>query len=115
MVEGIDPLHLKLAQLLGEEEPVTSTKPVVGPARGAGPSLAGSPFEDILSRAVDSLEGLSRAERTANDLIDKYVKGQADLQDVMVQTSKLNILVQLAVTTINLAVTTFKEITQMQV
>jgi len=113
MVEGIDPLHLKLAQLIGEEEPVTSTKPVAGPARGA--ELSGSPFEDILSRAVDSLEGLSKSERTANDLIDRYVKGQADLQDVMVQTSKLNILVQLAVTTINLAVTTFKEITQMQV
>lgn len=114
MVEGIDPLHLKLAQLIGEEEPVTSTNPVVGPAR-TGPSFTGSPFEDILSKAVDSLEGISRAERTANDLIDRYVRGEADLQDVMVQSSKLNILVQLAVTTINLAVTTFKEITQMQV
>jgi flagellar hook-basal body complex protein FliE len=115
MVEGIDPLHLRLAQLIGEEEPVTSTTPVTGPARGAQIELGGSPFEDILGRAVDSLEGLSRSERTANDLIDRYVKGQADLQDVMVETSKLNIMVQLAVTTINLAVTTFKEITQMQV
>jgi flagellar hook-basal body complex protein FliE len=48
-------------------------------------------------------------------LIDQYVKGQADLQDVMIASSKASVLIQMAVTTINLAVTTFKEITAIQV
>ncbi|MFC1496361.1 hypothetical protein ACFL52_02995 [Candidatus Margulisiibacteriota bacterium] len=33
----------------------------------------------------------------------------------MIETSKLSVMVQLAVTTINQSVSTFKEITQMQI
>jgi flagellar hook-basal body complex protein FliE len=51
----------------------------------------------------------------ANQLIDKYLKGEVELQDVMVVQSKMSIMVQLAITTINTAVNTFKEITQIQV
>ncbi len=113
MVEAIDPLSLRLAQLLGEEEVAAPLAPPrVTEAGGLFPT---SPFEDILSRAVNALEGVSKAEVSANQLIDRYVRGEVDLQDVMVQTSKMNIMVQLAVTTVNLAVNTFKEITQMQV
>jgi flagellar hook-basal body complex protein FliE len=48
-------------------------------------------------------------------MVEKYAKGEADLQDVMVAQSKMSVMVQLAVTTVNAAVGTFKEITQMQI
>lgn len=119
MVEGINPLHIKLAQLMGEDPmlPPPSVNPSASAPQVGGTEFkyTGSPFEDMLGRAVDSLEKLSGQERVTNQLINSYVRGEADLQDVMVQSSKLAIQVQLAVTVINLAVTTFKEITQMQV
>lgn len=118
MVGGIEPLSLKLAQILGDDTLVAQT-PAAPPTPAAAPAespyFKTSPFEDILGKAIDALEGISQSETYANQLIDKYVRGQADLQDVMTTTSKLNILVQLAVTTVNTAVNTFKEITQMQV
>jgi len=80
------------------------------PARGV---LSDNPFEAIFSKAVDALEGVSRTEFTANDLISKYIEGKVDLPDVLIATSKMSIAVQLAVTTITTAVSTFKEITQM--
>ena len=95
---------------------VLAQVPGVRDVRGAGTSraLPVNPFEDILGKAVDSLEGVSQAEFTANDLISKYVAGSAELSDVMVATSKMSIAVQLAVTVINSAVASFKELTQMQ-
>jgi flagellar hook-basal body complex protein FliE len=80
-----------------------------------GRSLITNPFEEVLSRAVDSLNGVSQTEFTANNLINQYVAGRAELSDVMVATSKMNIAVQMAVTVITTAVSTFKEITQRQI
>src|SRR3989339_151461 len=105
MPESIAPVYMRLAQLLGDE----GAKPVSSAAIGT------SPFEDMLSKAIDSLDGVSKQEIRSNELIESYLKGDAELSDVMVETSKLSVMVQLAVTTINTAVTTFKEITQMQV
>lgn len=112
MPQAIDPVYMRLAQLLGEED----TKPVSSAAIGT-PSLEfqKSPFEDMLSKAIDSLNGVSKQEVRSNELIESYLKGDAELSDVMIETSKLSVMVQLAVTTINQAVSTFKEITQMQV
>ncbi len=103
MVEPIKPINLAQA---APPEGTTSPAP-----RG----LTGNPFEDILSKAVDSLEGVSALEGEANMLINKYIEGKAELADVLVATSKMSIAVQLAVTTITTAVTSFKEITQMQI
>ncbi|MFA4967718.1 MAG: flagellar hook-basal body complex protein FliE [Candidatus Margulisiibacteriota bacterium] len=112
-IERINPMDLKLAQLLGEDEVTTpAAAPQVDETQGYYKT---SPFEDILGRAVNALEGVSQTEIKANQMIDGYVRGEVDLQDVMVQSSKMNIMVQLATTTVNLAVNTFKEITQMQV
>ncbi|MGB9613085.1 MAG: flagellar hook-basal body complex protein FliE, partial [Candidatus Margulisiibacteriota bacterium] len=77
--------------------------------------FTGNPFEDILAKAIESLEGVSKTEIYANQLVDKYVRGEAELQEVMIAQAKMSIMVQMAVTTVNAAVTTFKEITQMQV
>ncbi|OGC05135.1 hypothetical protein A2276_04240 [candidate division WOR-1 bacterium RIFOXYA12_FULL_43_27] len=112
MPESIAPVYMRLAQLLGDE----GAKPVSSAAIGTSPlEFQKSPFEDMLSKAIDSLDGVSKQEIRSNELIESYLKGDAELSDVMVETSKLSVMVQLAVTTINTAVTTFKEITQMQV
>jgi flagellar hook-basal body complex protein FliE len=89
--------------------------PGVGVARPAGGSrvLTGNAFEDVLSKAVDSLNAVSDTEFRANELINDYIAGRAELSDVMVATSKMSITVQLAVSVITTAVSTFKEITQM--
>ncbi len=72
-------------------------------------------FDDLLSKAVDALENVSAMEGKTDILMRGYAAGQVDLSDVMIASSKMNIAVQLAVTTVSSAVTTFKEITQMQV
>lgn len=112
MPSGIKPVELRLAQLIGEEK--TQSPQSLGIAPPAG-ELKTSPFEDILSQAVNALDGVSQQEIKANQMIDSYLKGTVELSDVMLETSKLGIMVQLAVTTVNTAVSTFKEITQMQV
>jgi flagellar hook-basal body complex protein FliE len=75
----------------------------------------GNPFEDILSDAVRSLEDVSRTEAYASELMNRYVSGRAELSDVLVASSKASIAVQLGVTVITTAVSTFKEIYQMPV
>ena len=102
---AIDPIEdLTLAEVPGVRES--------RPGRVSSP-LTGNPFEDVLSKAVDALEGISQTEVTANELINKYIEGKAELSDVMVATSKMSIAVQLAVSVITTTVATFKEITQM--
>jgi flagellar hook-basal body complex protein FliE len=123
MVEGINPVSadLRLAQLLGDNDflaqapAVPAAPPAAAPAAVSGVSFTGSPFEDMLAKAIESLNKVSQTELYANQLVDKYVRGQAELQDVMVAQSKMSIMVQLAVTSVNAAVNTFKEITQMQI
>jgi flagellar hook-basal body complex protein FliE len=89
---------------------------VVTPAQPATtPSKSESIFDQVLSRAVDALDSVSQTEMNANKLIDDYIAGKVELSDVMIATSKMTIAVQLAVTTITSAVSTFKEITQMPI
>ena len=115
MIEPIDP-GIRLAQLLDEDiTAVKETEVVSAPSPQNELFVSNSPFVDILGKAIDALEGVSKQESYANQLIDKYVNGEADLQKVMTETAKANLLVNLTVTVVNNAVTTFKEITQMQV
>ena len=89
------------------------TGPAVSPQTKI--NFSGNPFEDVLSKAIDALNGVSRSEFYANEMVNKYAAGQVDMADAMLATSKMNIMVQLAVTVVNTAVTTFKEVTQMQI
>ena len=105
-LDGDEMNNMRLSQLEG----AVGASPI-----GGNLNLAENPFEAIFSKAVSALDGVSATEFRANDLIDKYIKGQADLQEVMVATSKMNIMIQLAVTTISSAVTSFQTLTQMQI
>lgn len=87
--------------------------PAAAPAAPAADT--GNIFDEMLGRAVDALNSVSEIEMNANKLIDDYMNGKAELSDVMLATSKMSIAVQLAVTTITTAVSTFKEITQMAI
>lgn len=89
------------------------TTPPVAPAPRA--PEGGNVFDEMLGRAVDALEGVSDMEMNANKLMDDYIAGKAELSDVMIATSKMTIAVNLAVTTVTTAVSTFKEITQMPI
>ena len=77
--------------------------------------LSSNMFDDILNKTIEALNGVSKSEFHANQMIDRYAHGEVELHDVMVAQSKMNVMVQMAVTTINGAVSTFKEITQMQI
>jgi len=121
MVQGIDPVsaNIRLAQLVGEEEVAA---PAAAAPLAAGDNLAaakvnftGNAFDDLLAKATEALAGVSKTEANANQAIAGYIKGNVDLQEVMVAQSKATIMAQLAVTTVNAAVTTFKELTQMQI
>ncbi|MBU0572987.1 MAG: flagellar hook-basal body complex protein FliE [Candidatus Margulisiibacteriota bacterium] len=118
MVQPIDP-GIRLAQILQEDFVESTEKQGVVQNTPANSSddlfLSRSPFVDILDKAIQSLEGVSRQEAYANQLIEQYVAGEADLQKVMVETSKANLMVQMTVTVVNNAVQTFKEITSMQI
>jgi flagellar hook-basal body complex protein FliE len=103
----IDPIS-SLAQVLGENS-------VGMPSRTMGKPLTGNIFEDILGKAVESLEGVSAVESKTNALIEGYLNGKVDLTDVVTATSELNVIIQLATTVANQAVTSFKEITSIPI
>ncbi|MBN2058467.1 MAG: flagellar hook-basal body complex protein FliE [Candidatus Saganbacteria bacterium] len=120
MAEQINPIGrgVNIAQILGEDFLAQATPGVSGQASavpGGQMELPRNMFEDVLAKAIDALEGVSRQEMYANELIQKYVRGEVEMHEVMLAQSKASIMVQLAVTTINAAVTSFKEVTQMQV
>jgi len=120
MAEAIGPIkaEVRLAQLLGDDfvsEPSQIGAPSNNISAGQRVELTGSPFEDILSSAIEALNGVSRQEMYADQMVNSYLRGEAELHEVMVAQSKMSIMVQLAVTTVNSAVSTFKEITQMQI
>ena len=98
---------ISLAQVAGALD-----KPAV---KSAAPTQPGNIFDQMLGRAVDALNNVSESEWNANKLIDGYVAGKVELSDVMVATAKMNVAVQLAVTTITTAVSTFKEVTQISI
>jgi flagellar hook-basal body complex protein FliE len=113
MVEAIKPIgaEMRMARLLGED----FLAPVGTPAAAEKINLPGNLFDDILAKSIESLNGVSRQENLTNQMINGFTRGEVELQDVMVAQAKLNIMVQLATTTINTAVQTFKEITSMQI
>ncbi|MFH1361190.1 MAG: flagellar hook-basal body complex protein FliE [bacterium] len=120
MAEQINPIsnsELRLAQLLGDDylAQVSPVMPTAAPAPVEGIGLSANIFDDVLNKAIEAMNGVSETERYANQMVERYLQGEAELHEVMIAQSKMSIVVQLAVTTITSAVTTFKEITQMQI
>ncbi|OGC22107.1 hypothetical protein A2291_07170 [candidate division WOR-1 bacterium RIFOXYB2_FULL_42_35] len=120
MAEQITPVNNqdRLAQLLGDDflaEAPSATRSAAAADPSAGVTFSGNIFDDFLSKAVDALEGVSQTEFHTNEMIAKYLRGEVELHEVMTAQAKLGVQVQFAVTMITSVVSTFKEITQMQV
>jgi flagellar hook-basal body complex protein FliE len=107
MVNPIAPIILAAVESPAKVAPAIATP--------SAPAQSNNIFDQVLGRAVDALNGVSQSEINANQLIDQYIAGKVELSDVMLATSKMTVAVQLAVTTITSAVSTFKEITQMPI
>jgi flagellar hook-basal body complex protein FliE len=72
-------------------------------------------FQTTLEKAVESLNRISQMEIKADLLIDDYLQGKASLEEVIIAMEKATVAVNLAMTVINSAVQTTKEILQMAV
>ena len=101
MAERIEPINLSPA----------------GAAKEVTPSVGKSShvFDEILGKAIDALNDVSKTEFTADKLVDDYIAGKVELSDVMIATAKMSVAVQFAVTAITSVVNTFKEITQIPI
>ncbi len=115
MVESLNRIDPNLvAQILGPGETIPATN-VPNEEQKPLELQKKITFDDILQRAVGSLEEVSKIENDANLLIQQYTEGKADISDVMIATAKMNLSVQLAVAVVTSVVNTFKEMTQMQI
>ena len=105
--ESLDPIG-QLSRLGESSGLAENIKPAPRP-------VTGNLFEDMLGKAMDSLQGVSVSEVKANSLIHGYLEGKVDLVDVVTAVSELNFMVQLTQTVAQSAIQSFKEITSMQI
>lgn len=73
------------------------------------------PFEKFLDAAVQHLNELSGQELSASAAVQDYVKGKSSLEDAVFAMNELTTSVQLANQVLSTAVSTFREIEQMQI
>ena len=90
MAVAIGPINpeIRLAQMLGDDylAQVTPTAPAASPPAGSvGESpYVGNVFDDILARAIESMNAVSDSERYANQMIEGYMSGDVELFDLIV-------------------------------
>ncbi|MDD4526967.1 MAG: flagellar hook-basal body complex protein FliE [Candidatus Margulisbacteria bacterium] len=72
-------------------------------------------FQLALEKAVEGLNRISEQEIKADALVQEYVNGNVPLEEVIIQMEKATVAISLAMTVINSAVQTTKEILQMAV
>ena len=70
------------------------------------------PFQMFFDEAVEALRGLSHMEMKANNLTEKFIRGEATVEEVMIETSKMNLAYSMATTVMSTSIQTFKEIQQ---
>ena len=74
-----------------------------------------TPFQQMLDGALGALENVSRTEERSNVYIQEYINGNVSMEDVLIEATKMQMAMELTITIVNQAVSTFKEIQQMQV
>ena len=71
-----------------------------------------TPFQMIIDKAVEVLESISNMEYRVNDLTEQYIEGKISLDEVSVETMKLNLAVSFITTLLSSATQSLKEVTQ---
>lgn len=72
-------------------------------------------FDDMLSKMVDALNEVSASDNKSNQLMADYLQGKASLTETMTASAQSAVMIQLAVTVLNQAVSSFKEVLSMQI
>ncbi len=73
------------------------------------------PFQHFLDMAVEALNQASSQEVGSNLAVQNYLQGQGSLEDAVFALNETTSMIQLANQVLTTAVTTFREIEQMQV
>jgi len=74
-----------------------------------------TPFQLFMDKSIASLENLSKMEMQVNDLMEQYIQGRASIDEVSMETAKLNLALQFVTSVLTSAVQTFKEVLQMAI
>ena len=74
-----------------------------------------TPFQFFIDKAVDFFLRVSAMERNTDMLMEKYVQGEASLEELMIEKAKTSVAVTFSVTLVTQVSQTFKEIQNMQV
>ena len=74
-----------------------------------------TPFQVFIDRAVTALSHVSELEFKVNDLMEGYMQGKVSIDEVSIETAKLNLAVTFVTTVITTGKDTFKEILGIQV
>lgn len=74
-----------------------------------------TPFQFFIDKAIEVLESVSQLDYRVNDLTEKYIKGEVSIDEVSVETMKLNLAVSFVTTVLSSATQAFKEITQLAI
>lgn len=94
--------------------PITQLGMNAGPSavtRAATPAEATSSFATFLKSAIDSV---AAQEQNANDVTDQFMIGKADVNDVMIASSKAELSLSLTSQVRNKVVEAYQEIMRMQ-
>lgn len=91
-----------------------------GPETGFGSELSTkrleiTPFQMFIDKSIEVLESISAIEYRVNDLTEQYIQGKVSLDEVSVETMKLNLVVSFATTVLSSGTQAFKEITNLAI
>ena len=107
--ERVEDMNIFDRQRVAREK-ANASEEVKGPIK-----MEVTPFQVFIDRAVSGLESISELEFQVNDLIERYTQGKASIDEVTIETSKLNIAISFASSVLTSATQTLKEITGMQI
>lgn len=105
----------RLDQRRREDKEQIRVSPVQSNANLQTNRLEVTPFQLFIDKAVDSLENVSQMEFRVNDLIEQYIQGKVSIDEVAIETNKLNLAITFMTTVVSSATQTFKELTQMSI
>ena len=77
--------------------------------------VSSTPFQLFIDKAVEVLESISTLDFRVNDLTEQYIQGKVSLDEVSIETMKLNLAVSFVTTILSSSTQAFKEITQLAI